>query len=169
MQEREDFNQLQMAILTRVCKQVLPPGTNIQKEAKEALQNATTIFINYLTATANDLQTTKKSINSQDVFRALELLELDASILGPVKEAVKIYQNQQKQKRTEYRKRKSESSHPQMDENMDGGAEDGMQDDDELMREEDAALDQIIDEDEENNLKRSASNAEPDFVKKLKE
>ncbi|KAI9141662.1 histone-fold-containing protein, partial [Paraphysoderma sedebokerense] len=77
----EDF-QLPKAILTRIAKNVLPDNTNLQKEAKTALGNAATIFINYLTATATEVMKVSKhkTIQASDVFEALKLIEMQDHI-----------------------------------------------------------------------------------------
>jgi DNA polymerase epsilon subunit 3 len=105
---KEDItqNEIPKSVLVKVCKQVLPPATSISGEAKEALLKATTVFINYLTATALDLSDHKDKLGETDIYKALEALELDSSILGPVREAVGVNQLQRKEKRDEYRKKK---------------------------------------------------------------
>jgi hypothetical protein len=80
---------------------VIPQGTQINSEAKTALSKSTLVFINYLTtayslltsAMENMKMSSRKSMNSSDVFKALETLELDQSILTPVKEAVTSISN----------------------------------------------------------------------------
>ncbi|KAJ3275745.1 hypothetical protein HDV01_007212 [Terramyces sp. JEL0728] len=101
--------ELPKSTIQKICKGVLPEGTNVQKEAREAITKASTVFINYLTAVANEqaVKQDRKTINSSDIFKALEMLELDGSILDPVKEATLNYISVQKEKRNEYRKRKS--------------------------------------------------------------
>lgn len=37
--------------MTRLAKSVLPPNTQIQKDAMTAVSKSATVFINYLTAT----------------------------------------------------------------------------------------------------------------------
>ncbi|KAJ3322122.1 hypothetical protein HDV06_003573 [Boothiomyces sp. JEL0866] len=117
--------ELPKSTIQKICKGVLPEGTNLQKEAREAITKASTVFINYLTAVANEqaIKQDRKTINSSDIFKALEILELDGSILDPVREATTQYIQIQKEKRNEYRKRKSlqnnmnnESSGEQLDE-----------------------------------------------------
>ncbi|KAJ3311311.1 hypothetical protein HDV04_004119 [Boothiomyces sp. JEL0838] len=119
--------ELPKSTIQKICKGVLPEGTNLQKEAREAITKASTVFINYLTAVANEQATKqdRKTINSSDIFKALEILELDGSILDPVREATTQYIQIQKEKRNEYRKRKSlqnsmsNESNEQVDEHID--------------------------------------------------
>ncbi|KAJ3257979.1 hypothetical protein HK103_004113 [Boothiomyces macroporosus] len=119
--------ELPKSTIQKICKGVLPEGTNLQKEAREAITKASTVFINYLTAVANEqaIKQDRKTINSSDIFKALEILELDGSILDPVREATTQYIQIQKEKRNEYRKRKSlqnsmsNESNEQVDEHID--------------------------------------------------
>lgn len=57
----------------------LPDNALINKEAKVVMTKSATIFINYLTATANDVtkSTNKKILSANDIFSALETLEFD--------------------------------------------------------------------------------------------
>ncbi|OLY85473.1 DNA polymerase epsilon subunit 3 [Smittium mucronatum] len=52
----------------------------IQKDVRLALSKSSTVFINYLTSTANDLAITSgaKTINSQYIMAALDELEFDS-------------------------------------------------------------------------------------------
>ncbi|KAI9332413.1 histone-fold-containing protein [Pilaira anomala] len=72
-------NELPKANVTRVLKTALPPGTALQKDAKLAVSRAATVFINYLSSIANDVAkgANHKTISAPDVFKALEIVELD--------------------------------------------------------------------------------------------
>ncbi|KAK9236726.1 histone-fold-containing protein [Lipomyces kononenkoae] len=83
-QEREraygiDDYMLPKATVTRLAKHVLPANMQIQKDAMTALSKSATVFINYLTATANDLTVGagRRTVNPSDVYKAIELLELE--------------------------------------------------------------------------------------------
>ncbi|CAB0020153.1 unnamed protein product [Nesidiocoris tenuis] len=87
----EDLN-LPLSVITRIVKDSLPNGTNVSKEARTALARAASVFILYITSTANDIATksSRKTINTNDVLKALEETEFDefmeplsASITGP--------------------------------------------------------------------------------------
>ncbi|KAK7204497.1 histone-fold-containing protein [Myxozyma melibiosi] len=69
---------LPKATVTRLAKSVLPQNTQIQKDAMTAVSKSATVFVNYLTATANELtvQSGRRTINPNDVYQALEILEL---------------------------------------------------------------------------------------------
>ncbi|KAI8886229.1 histone-fold-containing protein [Backusella circina FSU 941] len=72
-------NELPKANVTRVLKAALPPGTALQKDARLAVGKAATVFINYISAVANDVAkgASHKTISAPDVFKALEIVELD--------------------------------------------------------------------------------------------
>ncbi|KAI9106216.1 histone-fold-containing protein [Phlyctochytrium arcticum] len=84
-----DDLDLPRSILNRVIKNSLPEGAQVQKEAKAAMTKACTVFINYLTAAALDVtkQNDRKSLNANDILKALTILEFDA-FLPTVKGAV---------------------------------------------------------------------------------
>ncbi|BET02346.1 DNA polymerase epsilon [Nesidiocoris tenuis] len=74
----EDLN-LPLSVITRIVKDSLPNGTNVSKEARTALARAASVFILYITSTANDIATksSRKTINTNDVLKALEETEFD--------------------------------------------------------------------------------------------
>ncbi|KAK9353909.1 histone-fold-containing protein [Lipomyces doorenjongii] len=74
-----DDYMLPKATVTRLAKHVLPANTQIQKDAMTALSKSATVFINYLTSTANDLTVGagRRTVNPSDVYKAIELLELE--------------------------------------------------------------------------------------------
>ncbi|KAJ2233559.1 hypothetical protein H4R99_007464 [Coemansia sp. RSA 1722] len=66
------------AVLTRIVKSSLPDNIAIQKEARLAVNRASTVFVSYLAATANDCarESGHKIIMPNDVFKALEAVGL---------------------------------------------------------------------------------------------
>ncbi|KAF8252231.1 histone-fold-containing protein, partial [Wilcoxina mikolae CBS 423.85] len=68
---------LPKATVTRLAKSVLPPQTAIQKAALTALNQGGTVFVNYLTSTANEIARGhgRKGINANDVIEALKACE----------------------------------------------------------------------------------------------
>ncbi|KAF9908714.1 hypothetical protein BX616_011383 [Lobosporangium transversale] len=93
-------NELPRAILTRIMKQVLPEGTNIQSNAKLAMAKSTTMFINYLASAANEeaLRAGHKIISAAHVLRALEPLDLE-DMLPRLEEEFKAYQSIQRSRK----------------------------------------------------------------------
>lgn len=71
--------ELPRALLARIVKATLPDGTLLQKDAKNAMSKASTIFVSYLTAAAIDIAASAKhkSLTSDDVFQALNILNFD--------------------------------------------------------------------------------------------
>ncbi|KAF9978311.1 hypothetical protein BGZ73_002902 [Actinomortierella ambigua] len=94
-------NELPKAILTRIMKRALPENTNIQSNAKLAISKSTTIFINYLAATANDAahSVNHKIINASHVFKALEMLDLE-EMIPELTAQLEAYQKLQKSKKS---------------------------------------------------------------------
>ncbi|KAK9475030.1 histone-fold-containing protein, partial [Dipodascopsis tothii] len=69
---------LPRATVARLAKGTLPGSTQIQRDAIMALTKGATVFVNYLTSTANDvtLQSGRKTVSPADVFKAIEILDL---------------------------------------------------------------------------------------------
>jgi len=61
----------------RIAKSSIPDNVKLQKETVLSLVKGSTVFINYLAATAHDVALSKqhKSISASDVLKALEMLE----------------------------------------------------------------------------------------------
>ncbi|KAI0696982.1 histone-fold-containing protein [Cerioporus squamosus] len=75
----------------------VPENTKFSKEVILAILKASTVFINYLAATAHEVATSKqhKSISATDVLKALELVEL-ADIAKNIQEELPLYRDLQK-------------------------------------------------------------------------
>ncbi|KAF2094856.1 histone-fold-containing protein, partial [Rhizodiscina lignyota] len=71
---------LPRTMVQRLAKGVLPANTQIQKDALLAMSKSATVFVNYLSASANEnaLRSNKKTIQPRDVFDAVHDLEFDA-------------------------------------------------------------------------------------------
>ncbi|KAG2235061.1 histone-fold-containing protein [Thamnidium elegans] len=93
-------NELPKANVTRVLKTALPPGTALQKDAKLAVSRAATVFINYLSSVANDVAkgANHKTISAPDVFKALEIVELD-HLAPQLRESLTVYQQNMVEKK----------------------------------------------------------------------
>ncbi|CDH59190.1 hypothetical protein RO3G_11519 [Lichtheimia corymbifera JMRC:FSU:9682] len=102
-------NELPKANISRVLKHALPPGTALQKEAKTAVSKSATVFINYLSSVANDTarSANHKTISAADVFKAMEVLELD-HLIQPLKESFAAYQQLQSDKKQRKKDKKTE-------------------------------------------------------------
>ncbi|KAJ7058093.1 histone-fold-containing protein [Mycena amicta] len=72
----ENF-ELPKSLVTRIAKSALPDNAKMQKETVLSLVKGSTVFINYLAATAHDVALSKqhKSISASDVLKALETIE----------------------------------------------------------------------------------------------
>ena len=111
-----DDLELPKSNLARISKNALPDGTVVAKDARLAISRSATVFINYLTAMypciSNSLNINiqrsaevssgsgKKTLSGEDVFKALEQLDLEAFTerLRTVYEAHKISQTEKRRK-----------------------------------------------------------------------
>ncbi|XPS97998.1 DNA-directed DNA polymerase [Ascochyta lentis] len=101
----EDLN-LPKSIVQRLAKGVLPPNTQIQKDALLAMSKGATVFVNYLTSAAAEeaLRSGRKSVMPQDVFAAMKELEFDF-MLPRLEAEVNKFTSIQADKRNTYRKK----------------------------------------------------------------
>ncbi|KAG2344395.1 histone-fold-containing protein [Suillus weaverae] len=72
----ENF-ELPKSLVTKIAKSAMPDNAKLQKETVLSLVKGSTVFINYLVATAHDVALSKqhKSISASDVLKALEMIE----------------------------------------------------------------------------------------------
>ncbi|KAJ2329759.1 hypothetical protein GGI00_003865 [Coemansia sp. RSA 2681] len=94
------------AVLTRVIKSSLPDNISIQKEARQSVSKASTVFVSYLAATANDCarESGHKTIMTGDVFKALEAIGL-ADFIDRLKADLDAFGNRTREKKKEQRSR----------------------------------------------------------------
>ncbi|KAF2739939.1 histone-fold-containing protein [Polyplosphaeria fusca] len=99
----EDLN-LPKSIVQRLAKGVLPPNTQIQKDALLAMSKSATVFVNYVTSQAaeNAARTNHKTVTPQDVYNAMLELEFD-SFLPRLEAEVAKFTSIQADKRNSYR------------------------------------------------------------------
>ncbi|KAJ3370142.1 DNA polymerase epsilon subunit 3 [Allomyces arbusculus] len=86
--------------IAKIFKESVPPGTSLQREAREALDQATVTFVNYLTFMATEITTKagKKTISPNDVLTALEAMEMP-DLVPTLREALDQFQQQKQAKR----------------------------------------------------------------------
>lgn len=80
---REQDRFLPVANIARIQKRVVPPGgAKVSKEAKEAVQEAASEFISFITSEAIDKcqQEKRKTINGDDILWAMGTLGFDRYI-----------------------------------------------------------------------------------------
>ncbi|KAF2018767.1 histone-fold-containing protein [Aaosphaeria arxii CBS 175.79] len=101
----EDLN-LPKSAIQRLAKGVLPPSTQIQKDALLAMSKSATVFVNYLTSHAaeNATRNGKKTVMPKDIFEAMQELELEA-FLPRLEAEVNKFTAIQADKRNSYRKK----------------------------------------------------------------
>lgn len=77
MAERPEDLNLPSAVVSRIVKDALPPGTKVSKEAQAAIAKAASVFVLYATSCSNESATksNRKTIHGQDVINAMEDME----------------------------------------------------------------------------------------------
>ncbi|KAF2833109.1 histone-fold-containing protein [Ophiobolus disseminans] len=109
----EDLN-LPKSIVQRLAKGVLPPNTQIQKDALLAMSKSATVFVSYLTSCAAETaaRSGKKTVMPADVFSAMHDLEFDF-MLPRLEAEVTKFTSIQADKRNTYRKKVREEKKAQ--------------------------------------------------------
>ena len=104
----EDLN-LPNAVVTRIIKEALPDGIAVGKDARLAVAKASSIFILYLTSTANSIakKHNRKTISAPDVIQAIEDIEFD-QFIPPLQEALENFKRTQKEKKDATAKKKQQ-------------------------------------------------------------
>ncbi|KAL8827590.1 MAG: hypothetical protein Q9191_003089 [Dirinaria sp. TL-2023a] len=100
---------LPRTMVQRLAKGVLPPNTQIQKDAITAFSKSATVFVNYLSNAANDraLLANRKTISPANVLEALGDVELEI-FLPRVEAELRKFNEIQTGKRNEYRRKLKE-------------------------------------------------------------
>ncbi|KAF9067558.1 histone-fold-containing protein [Rhodocollybia butyracea] len=106
-----DNFELPKSLVTKIAKSAVPDNTKLQKEAILSLVKGSTVFINYLAATAHDVAQSKqhKSISASDVLKALELIEL-GDLVDPLTAELQVYRDQVKPDKSGARRASTASS-----------------------------------------------------------
>uniref|UniRef100_A0A1B6FF89 DNA polymerase epsilon subunit 3 n=1 Tax=Cuerna arida TaxID=1464854 RepID=A0A1B6FF89_9HEMI len=95
----EDLN-LPIAVVARLVKEGLPEGVSVTKEAKTAVARAASVFVLYITSSANTIamRNKRKTINSDDVLQAVVDTEYEW-LEDPLKESLEDFKKVQKQRK----------------------------------------------------------------------
>ncbi|KAF1989527.1 histone-fold-containing protein [Aulographum hederae CBS 113979] len=101
----EDLN-LPKTMIQRLAKGVLPPNTQITKDALLAISKSSTVFVNYLAAHANEnaQRANKKTIQPKDIFDSIYDLGFDV-FLPRLQAELEKYNTIQCDKRNTYRRK----------------------------------------------------------------
>lgn len=96
----ENF-ELPKSLVTRIAKSAIPDNAKLQKETVLSLVKGSTVFINYLAATAHDVALSKqhKSISASDVLKALEMIEF-GDLVDKLQEELQIYRDNTKTRKS---------------------------------------------------------------------
>ncbi|CAB3359413.1 DNA polymerase epsilon subunit 3 [Cloeon dipterum] len=109
MAERPEDLNLPLSVVSRLVKEALPEGVNLSKEARVALARSASVFVLYLTSSANMLASKDKrsTIRGQDVMKALD--ETDFSHFeDPLRKALNAFQKTVKDKKVASEQRKQQ-------------------------------------------------------------
>ncbi|KAH9851000.1 histone-fold-containing protein [Lenzites betulinus] len=92
-----DFELPRSVVMKLARASQVPENTKFSKDVILAMVKASTVFINYLAATAHEVASSKqhKSISATDVLKALELVEF-ADIAKNIQGELQIYRDLQK-------------------------------------------------------------------------
>lgn len=98
--------------LSQIDKGDTKRDTQINKDALLAFSESAKVFINYVTATANDIckESKRQTISVDDIFRALEDTDF-VDLIAPLKQSLEVFKKDTKeknQKKAEAKKRKAE-------------------------------------------------------------
>ncbi|TFY62978.1 hypothetical protein EVG20_g6509 [Dentipellis fragilis] len=95
----ENF-ELPRSLVTRIARSALPENTKMQKDTVLSLVKGSTVFINYLAATAHDVAHSKqhKSISASDVLKALEIIEF-GDLVGTMQTELLAYRDNAKNRK----------------------------------------------------------------------
>ncbi|KZT01966.1 histone-fold-containing protein [Laetiporus sulphureus 93-53] len=89
--------ELPRSLVTKLARSGMSENMKMQKEVVLSLQKSSTVFINYLAATAHEVASSKqhKSISASDVLKALELLEM-GDMVPMLQKELQVYRECQK-------------------------------------------------------------------------
>ncbi|KAJ7464425.1 histone-fold-containing protein [Mycena latifolia] len=92
----ENF-ELPKSLVTRIARSALSENVKMQKETVLSLIKGSTVFINYLGATAHDVALSKqhKCISTSDVLKALEMIEF-GDLVDKLQAELVVYREQAK-------------------------------------------------------------------------
>uniref|UniRef100_A0A8C6YGX0 DNA polymerase epsilon subunit 3 n=1 Tax=Naja naja TaxID=35670 RepID=A0A8C6YGX0_NAJNA len=152
MAERPEDLNLPNAVITRIIKEALPDGVNVSKEARSAISRAASVFVLYATSCANNFarKGKRKTLNAGDVISAMEEMEFQRFV-GPLKESLEAYRNEQKDKRgvSELKKKDREKKGDAADPDKNREEEEEENEEGERMEEEEEEEQQQNEEEEE--------------------
>ncbi|KAF9530798.1 histone-fold-containing protein [Crepidotus variabilis] len=93
--------ELPKSTVMKIAKTSIPDNVKLQKETVLSLVKGSTVFINYLAATAHDVAQSRqhKSISASDVLKALEIMQF-GSMTAKLQDELNIYRENSKQAET---------------------------------------------------------------------
>lgn len=132
--------------------------TQINKDALLAFSESAKVFINYITATANDIckESKRQTISVDDILRALEDTDF-VDLIAPLKQSIEVFKKgtkEKNQKKAEAKKRKAEQQEQQQQQepgNYDAMDDSGQQ----------ADLDNAFSTDQQPSLMEAQPSTEP--------
>merc|ERR1712142_539578 len=99
----EKFEELNLpnAVITRIIKEAIPPGSIVSKDAKMGISRATSLFILYIGQAAMEIanDNKRKTVKESDVIKALQEADFDEMIPLIEKGLEEISNKKQKNKK----------------------------------------------------------------------
>ncbi|XP_063172264.1 DNA polymerase epsilon subunit 3 [Candoia aspera] len=167
MAERPEDLNLPNAVITRIIKDALPDGVNVSKEARSAISRAASVFVLYATSCANNFarKGKRKTLNAGDVISAMEEMEFQRFV-GPLKESLEAYRNEQKGKRGASELKKKDKEKKEDSEDPDKSREEENEEGDRIEEEEEEEEEeeQQQNEEEEEEEEEQQQNEEEEVV-----
>merc|ERR1711962_1055774 len=109
----EKFEELNLpnAVITRIIKEAIPPGSIVSKDAKMGISRATSLFILYIGQAAMEIanDNKRKTVKESDVLKALEEADFDEMIPLIEKELEEV-----KNKKKQNKKPKADEANDEM-------------------------------------------------------
>ncbi|PCH34834.1 histone-fold-containing protein [Wolfiporia cocos MD-104 SS10] len=92
----ENF-ELPRSLVTKLARSGMSDNMKMQKDVVLSFQKASTVFVNYLAATAHEVATSKqhKSISASDVLKALEMVGM-GDVVPKLQDELNVYRELQK-------------------------------------------------------------------------
>ncbi|KAM6430859.1 DNA polymerase epsilon subunit 3 [Liasis olivaceus] len=161
MAERPEDLNLPNAVVARIIKDALPDGVNVSREARSAISRAASVFVLYATSCANNFarKGKRKTLNAGDVISAMEEMEFQRFV-GPLKESLEAYRNEQKGKRGASELKKKDKEKKEDSEDPDKNREEENEEEGERMEEEEEEEQQQNEEEEEEEQQQNEEEQE---------
>ncbi|CAG5111807.1 Oidioi.mRNA.OKI2018_I69.chr2.g6080.t1.cds [Oikopleura dioica] len=124
MSDKVEDLSLPNAVVARIIKEALPPGSIVAKDAKLAIAKATSLFIVYLSQTATEVASNnkRKTLKESDIIDALSETEFD-DLVPLVKSELEAAKVKKANKAKEKKEKKAEEEKGENEAEEEAGGE----------------------------------------------